>query len=59
MILQYVPGVVGAIAGFVNLQFTGWLNNWSLEFVVFIVVYLLVTISLDKAMARYGRKSKD
>ena len=57
MILKYIPGVLGAITSFVTLQFIGWFDNWSLELAAYIIVYLFVTVSLDKALVRYGAKS--
>ena len=57
MILKYIPGVLGAIAGFITLLFVRWFDNWSLEFAAFIAAYLFVAISLDQALVSYGRKS--
>jgi len=54
MLLKYIPGLLGAIGGFVTLQFVSWVENWSLEIAAFIAVYLFVTVSLDKALVRYG-----
>jgi len=59
MILKYIPGLIGAAVGFITLQFIGWFDNWSLEFVAFIAVYLFAAISLDKALVSYGTKAVD
>lgn len=59
MILKYIPGLAGAVVGFVALQFINWFDNWSLEFAAFIAVYLFVAISLDKALVSYGSKAAD
>ena len=56
MILKYIPGLVGALTGFVTLQFIGWLDNWSLELAAFLGAYLFITVSLDKALVAYGNK---
>ena len=56
IMLKYIPGVIGALAGFITLLFVRWLDNWSLEFAAFIAAYLFVTISLDKALVSYGNK---
>jgi len=55
--LKYIPGILGAVAGFITLQLTSWFNNWSYEIAVFIAVYLFVTVSLDMALVRYGKTS--
>ena len=58
MILKYIPGVLGAIAGFITLLFVRWFDNWSFEFAAFIAAYLFVAISLDQALVRYGSKAE-
>ena len=59
MILKYIPGVLGAIAGFITLLFVRWFDNWSLEFAAYITTFLFVAVSMDKALVRYGRKTVD
>mgnify|MGYP001606559453 FL=1 len=53
--LRYIAGLVGAAAAMVAFRFLGMLD-FSVRFLVFIAVYLTVTIIVDKAMARYGKK---
>lgn len=55
--LKYIPGVMGAVAGFITLQLVAWFNNWSYELASFIAVYLFVTISLELALVRYGKNN--
>ena len=54
--LRYVPGLVGAVAAMAAFRLFGMLD-FSLRFLVFVAVYLAVTIFVDKAMARYGKKN--
>jgi len=57
-IINIIPGVLGAMAGFFSLlllDLLGFQSNW-LRFAVFIVVYVAVAVSLDKAMTAYGKK---
>ena len=54
--LKYLPGFIGAFAGFFTLQFIGWFDSWMLKFAAYIAVYLFVTITLDSALIRYKGK---
>jgi len=53
--LKYMPGFVGAVAAMIAFRLLGALE-FSWRALIFFVVYLLVTVSVDKALARYGRK---
>ncbi len=53
--LRYIPGLVGAVAAMVAFRLLGMLD-FSLRILIFFAVYLAVTIFVDKAMARYGKK---
>ena len=53
--LRYIPGLLGAMAAMVAFRLLGMLD-FSLRILVFLVVYLAVTIFVDKAMTRYGKK---
>jgi membrane protein implicated in regulation of membrane protease activity len=53
--LKYIPGMLGAIAAMVVFRLLS-MFDLSVRFVVFFVVYLVVTIAIDKAMTRYGRR---
>ncbi len=55
--IKYLPGLTGAIAAFIALLFLGWLEL-SLRGLAFLAIYLVVTISLDKALTRYGRPNQ-
>lgn len=57
-IINLIPGVLAAAAAFVGLlvmDFFGFQSNW-LRFIVFVFVYIVVNIALDKAMTAYGKK---
>ena len=53
--LRYIAGLIGAAAAMVAFRLLGMLD-FSVRFLIFIAVYLTVTIIVDKAMARYGKK---
>lgn len=53
--LRYIPGLVGAVAAMVAFRLLGMLD-FSLRILIFFAMYLVVTIFVDKAMARYGEK---
>lgn len=53
--LKYLPGLIGAIAAMATFRLLAMLDS-SVRVLIFIVVYLLVTVSVDIAMARYGKQ---
>jgi len=53
--LKYIPGMLGAISAMVVFRLLS-MFDLSVRFIVFFVVYLVVTIAIDKAMTRYGRR---
>jgi len=56
--INLIPGVLAATAAFVSLlimDFLGFQSNW-LRFLVFVLVYIVVNVALDKAMTGYGKK---
>ncbi|HNP62532.1 MAG TPA: hypothetical protein PKH39_01290 [Woeseiaceae bacterium] len=54
--LKYIPGLAGALAAMTVYRLLSMLE-FSLRILIFFAMYLAVTIFVDKAMARYGRKS--
>ena len=56
IMLKYVAGLAGAVAAMVAFRLLG-MFDFTIRFLIFIAVYLVVTIFVDKAMARYGKKS--
>ncbi len=55
--LKYLPGLIGAIAAMAAFRLLTMMD-FSVRVLVFIGVYLLVTVSVDIAMARYGKHNK-
>jgi len=53
--LKYIPGLIGAAAAMVAYRVLMVLD-FSVRVLIFFIVYLVVTIIVDKSMSRYGRK---
>jgi len=53
--LRYVSGLIGALAAMIAFRLLGMLD-FSVRILIFFAVYLLVTILVDKAMTRHGKK---
>lgn len=53
--IRFVPGLAGAIAAYVVLIFTDWIQSGAIRAAIFFGVYLFVTFAVDKAMTQYGR----
>lgn len=54
-IVNLLPGLIGAVCGYVLLKFISW-TGLSFEFVSFMITYLVVTALTDSAMQSYGNK---
>ncbi len=54
-VLQYVPGVVAATVAFGATKIVAW-TEIGFEFGVFLGAYLVVLLSVDRAMKRYGTR---
>ncbi|MFZ5792623.1 MAG: hypothetical protein ACOY3L_18185 [Pseudomonadota bacterium] len=54
-IIRQVPGIIGAVSGYVVLKLFGLLGFQSLagEIVVFLVAVIVVALIADRAMRRY------
>jgi len=52
--LRYIPGLAGAVAALVAFHLLGVLD-FTIRILIFFVVYLVVTIAIDRAMSRYGK----
>ena len=52
--IRFVPGVVGALAAYLAVLFTGWLQSGWLHAFIFFAVYLFVAVAVDRAMKQYG-----
>jgi hypothetical protein len=53
--IRFFPGLTGAAAAYVALIFIHWINSGLVRAVLFLVVYLVVAIIVDKAMAGYRK----
>ena len=53
--IRFLPGIAGAVAAYVALIFTLWLESAWIHAVVFFGVYVVVTFAIDKAMKQYGK----
>jgi hypothetical protein len=58
MILRLAPGLAAAIVAFALLKLVSWFGWVSLsgEVAVFLVTYLVVAFSTERAMQRYGAR---
>lgn len=57
-LLQFLPGLIGAVVAFIALLIMGWLqieSTWA-RFVLFLLVYAITAISLDRALTAYGKR---
>lgn len=56
-LIDLVPGLIGAVTGYLAARFLAWAGMGSFlgELVVFLVVYLSVTLAAERAMIAYGR----
>ena len=55
-VLRYVPGVVAAMFAFVATKLVAW-TEIGFEFGVFIAAYLVMVVSVDRGMKRYGTRN--
>ena len=53
--LKYLPGLIGAVAAMAAFRLLAMLD-FSVRVLIFVFIYLLVTVLVDLAMARYGKK---
>jgi multidrug efflux pump subunit AcrB len=54
-VLRYIPGLLGALAAMVAFRLLS-MFDFSVRILVFFAMYLVVTMFIDKAMTRYGKK---
>ncbi len=54
-VLQYVPGVVAATVAFGATKIVAW-TEIGFEFGIFFGAYLVVLLSVDRGMKRYGTR---
>jgi len=52
--VRFIPGVGGAVCGFIALQLVEFLTlGLGLEIVIFMAAYLVGAVALDRALARH------
>ena len=51
--LKYIPGLIGAAVAMTVFRFTPMIDPLWIRFVLFGVVYIGVTVVVDKAMKNY------
>jgi hypothetical protein len=56
-ILQFFPGLVAAGVAFVATKLVAW-TELEFEFGVFLAAYVVVAVSVDRGMKRYGPGTK-
>lgn len=54
--LKYIPGFIGATVAMTVFRFLPMLDPLWLRFVIFGVIYLGVTIAVDKSFTNYGKE---
>lgn len=52
-IIRFLPGLLAALAGFIVLKAMAWISV-SLQLLLFVVVYLLIAVLIDRALRKYG-----
>ena len=57
-LIRFMPGLVGALSAYVVLKLIGWAASLSFEFLAFAGTYVVVTVSIDLALRRYGTEER-
>lgn len=59
-LMRYLPGLIAAIVAFAALRFAMFLGMTQIgwQMLVFFLVYIIVAVAADRAMAAYGRSSR-
>lgn len=53
--LKYIPGIIGATAAMTAFRFLAMIDTLWVRFVIFMAVYVAVTILVDRTLANYGK----
>ena len=55
--LRFLPGVSGAVCAFIALKVLAFMQIIALwiEIGIYVVVFVVVSFAVDRAMSRYGR----
>lgn len=52
-VIRFLPGLLAALAGFLLLKAMAWIPL-SVQLLLFLAVYFLVTVIIDRALRKYG-----
>ena len=52
--VRYIPGFIAAIAGFLVIKLSAWAFSLMAEVLIFVAIYITITLILDAALKRYG-----
>jgi hypothetical protein len=47
-----LPGLAGALGAWVSVRLLGWAASFGIEILLFVAVYLAITVSLELALHR-------
>lgn len=54
--IRFVPGFIAATGAFWVPKVTDWFDSLWLELSVYLGVYVVIAVSVDTAMKRYGAR---
>ncbi len=52
--VKFIPGLIAAIVGFLTIKLSAWALSLTAEFLIFVAIYIVVTVIIDAALKRYG-----
>lgn len=52
--IKIIPGLIAAIAGFLVIKLSAWALSLTAEILIFVAIYVVVTLIIDAAFKRYG-----
>ncbi|MCP4409753.1 MAG: hypothetical protein GY807_18820 [Gammaproteobacteria bacterium] len=56
-IIRFLPGSLSALVAFITLKLLAWLPV-VLQLLVFLLVYLVMAVFLDRALRQYGSEGR-
>lgn len=56
-IIRFLPGSLAALVAFITLKLLAWLPV-ILQLLVFLLVYLVMAVFLDRALRQYGSEGR-
>lgn len=51
--IKYLPGLIAAITAFLAIKLSAWALSVTAEALVFLFIYIAVTLVVDAAIRRY------